>query len=32
MDRKAWQATVYEIAKIWTQLKQFSMHATSTDT
>ena len=27
MDRGAWQATVHRVAKIWTQLKQLSMHA-----
>ena len=27
MDRGTWQATVYRIAKNWTQLKQPSMHA-----
>ena len=32
MDRKAWWATVYGVAKIQTQLKQLSMYATSTNT
>ena len=27
MDRGAWQATVYRVAKSWTWLKWFSMHA-----
>ena len=27
MDRRAWQATVYRVAKNGTQLKQLSMHA-----
>ena len=27
MDRGAWQATVYGVAKSWTRLKQLSMHA-----
>ena len=27
MDRGAWQATVHGVTKIWTQLKQLSMHA-----
>ena len=26
MDRGAWRATVYRIAKSWTQLKQLSTH------
>ena len=26
-DRGAWQATVHRVAKIWTRLKQPSMHA-----
>lgn len=27
MDREAWWATVYRVAKSWTRLKQLSMHA-----
>ena len=27
MDRGAWQATVHEVTKSWTQLKQLSMQA-----
>ena len=27
MDRGAWRATVCEVTKSWTQLKQLSMHA-----
>ena len=27
MERGAWGATVHWVAKSWTQLKQFSMHA-----
>ena len=27
MDRGAWWATVHGVAKIWTQLRQLSMHA-----
>ena len=26
VDREAWQATVHEVAKSWTQLKQLSTH------
>ena len=29
MDRGTWWATVYTVAKSWTQLKQLSMHAPS---
>ena len=29
MDRGAWWATVYQVTKRWTQLKQLSMHAPS---
>ena len=27
MDRGAWQATVYRVAKSWTELKRLSMYA-----
>ena len=27
MDRRVWGATVYRVLKSWTQLKQFSLHA-----
>ena len=27
MDRGAWRATVHRVEKIWTRLKQLSMHA-----
>ena len=29
MDREAWRAAIHGVAKSWTQLKQFYMHAFS---
>ena len=32
VDRGAWQATVHRVAKSWTQLKQLSMYARTSET